>query len=217
MEFASSVFSSARRAGNLRLRTRPIADAMEGVEDFADTAARLAGIDLLISVDTSMVHLAGGLGMPVWMLSRFDGCWRWLERRNDTPGIPPCAFFANRRRATGPAWSPKLPPLYRRCSGQCPAFPARPPRNATRSSHRRTRRRGRSAGFPPSDREAAYYTRSGESSGLSLRSHFHQRLDLRHALVNPFGPLAAEVHHQAVHAQRRRIPASRRSASPWAA
>jgi hypothetical protein len=63
------------------------------VRDFANTAARLAGIDLLISVDTSMVHLAGGLGMPVWMLSRFDGCWRWLERRADTPWYPSMLIF----------------------------------------------------------------------------------------------------------------------------
>jgi len=66
---------------------------MDGVADFADTAARLVGIDLLISVDTSMVHLAGGLGVPVWMLSRFDGCWRWLESRNDTPWYPSMRIF----------------------------------------------------------------------------------------------------------------------------
>ncbi len=72
---------------------RPLIDGMEGVADFADTAARLAGVDLLISVDTSMVHLAGGLGMPVWMLSRFDGCWRWLEGRDDSPWYPTMRIF----------------------------------------------------------------------------------------------------------------------------
>jgi tetratricopeptide (TPR) repeat protein len=70
-----------------------IVDAMDGVADFADTAERLAGVDLLVSVDTSIVHLAGGLGMPVWMLSRFDGCWRWLERRDDTPWYPSMRIF----------------------------------------------------------------------------------------------------------------------------
>ena len=72
---------------------RPLIDGMEGVTDFFDTAARLAGIDLLISVDTSMVHLAGALGMPIWMLSRFDGCWRWLEGRADTPWYPTMRIF----------------------------------------------------------------------------------------------------------------------------
>ena len=72
---------------------RPIFDVMQGVEDFADTAARLQAVDLLISVDTTMVHLAGGLGRPVWMLSRFDGCWRWLEGRDTTPWYPSMRIF----------------------------------------------------------------------------------------------------------------------------
>ena len=89
--FVSFQFGAAR--DQLAASKWPIADAMEGVTDFADTAARLAGVDLLISVDTSLVHLAGGLGMPVWMLSRFDGCWRWLERRTDTPWYPSTRIF----------------------------------------------------------------------------------------------------------------------------
>jgi tetratricopeptide (TPR) repeat protein len=78
-------------------------DGMEGVTDFADTAARLAGIDLLISVDTSMVHLAGGLGKPVWMLSRFDGCWRWLEGREDSPWYPTMRIFRQPSLGNWPA------------------------------------------------------------------------------------------------------------------
>jgi len=70
-----------------------VTDAMEGVTDFADTAARLADVDLLISVDTAMVHLAGGMGVPVWMLSRADACWRWLEGRADTPWYPTMRIF----------------------------------------------------------------------------------------------------------------------------
>jgi hypothetical protein len=46
--------------------------------DFADTAAMLSNLDLVISVDSSLVHLAGMMGVPVWMLNRFDGEWRWL-------------------------------------------------------------------------------------------------------------------------------------------
>ncbi len=91
IRFVSFQLGAARRqCAGAKL---PITDIMVGVTDFADTAARLAGVDLLISVDTSMVHLAGGLGMPVWMLSRFDGCWRWLERRADTPWYPSMRIF----------------------------------------------------------------------------------------------------------------------------
>jgi hypothetical protein len=100
VRFVSFQFGEARR--QLAACTRPIADAMEGVADFADTAARLSGVDLLISVDTAMIHLAGGLGMPVWMLSRFDGCWRWLERRNDTPWYPSMRIF---RQPSPSDWS----------------------------------------------------------------------------------------------------------------
>ncbi len=70
-----------------------VADVMEGVTDLADTASRLSEVDLLISVDTSMAHLAGGMGLPVWMLSRHDGCWRWLEGRDDTPWYPSMRIF----------------------------------------------------------------------------------------------------------------------------
>jgi Flp pilus assembly protein TadD len=47
--------------------------------DFADTAALVAGLDLVISVDTAVAHLAGALGKPVWLLNRYASCWRWLQ------------------------------------------------------------------------------------------------------------------------------------------
>jgi hypothetical protein len=61
--------------------------------DFADTAALTAGLDLLISVDTSAVHLAGALGKPVWVLNRYDACWRWLYDRADSPWYPTARLF----------------------------------------------------------------------------------------------------------------------------
>ena len=54
-------------------------------QDFADTAAFIENLDLVISVDTSTAHLAGALGKPVWILNRFDSCWRWLIARDDSP------------------------------------------------------------------------------------------------------------------------------------
>ena len=53
-------------------------DFTEDLHDFADTAALIHNLDLVISVDTAVVHLAGALGKPVWLLNCFDTCWRWL-------------------------------------------------------------------------------------------------------------------------------------------
>ncbi|CAG9249903.1 Tetratricopeptide repeat protein [Paraburkholderia unamae] len=68
-------------------------DVMDDVQDFADTAAIVDRLDLVITVDTSVAHLAGALGKPVWILSRFDGCWRWLDDRDDTPWYPDARLF----------------------------------------------------------------------------------------------------------------------------
>ncbi|QWE06764.1 tetratricopeptide repeat protein [Polynucleobacter sp. JS-JIR-5-A7] len=53
--------------------------------DFSDTAAFIDCLDLVISVDTSTAHLAGALGKPVWILNRFDSCWRWLFQKTESP------------------------------------------------------------------------------------------------------------------------------------
>ena len=50
-------------------------------------------MDLVISVDTSTAHLAGALGLPVWILNRFDGCWRWLMNRTDSPWYPSAKLY----------------------------------------------------------------------------------------------------------------------------
>ena len=61
--------------------------------DFADTAALVACLDLVISVDTAIAHLAGALGRPVWLLNRFDADWRWLRDRDDSPWYPTLRQF----------------------------------------------------------------------------------------------------------------------------
>ncbi|HEY3328122.1 MAG TPA: tetratricopeptide repeat protein [Novimethylophilus sp.] len=68
-------------------------DLMDEVTDFADTAALVSHLDLIISVDTAVAHLAGAMGKPVWLLSRFDGCWRWLLERDDSPWYPSMRLF----------------------------------------------------------------------------------------------------------------------------
>jgi Flp pilus assembly protein TadD len=68
------------------------------LDDWADTAALVAGLDLVIAVDTAVVHLAGALGKPVWMLNRFDSCWRWFLNRDDTPWYPSMRQFRQTSR-----------------------------------------------------------------------------------------------------------------------
>jgi hypothetical protein len=65
--------------------------------DFEDTAALVANLDLVISVDTSVAHLTGALGKPVWLLNRFDTDWRWLLNRNDSPWYPTLRQFRQPR------------------------------------------------------------------------------------------------------------------------
>ena len=82
-----------------------ILDFTSELDDFADTAALVANLDLVISVDTSVVHLVGGLGKPVWLLSRFDGCWRWMLEREDSPWYPGLRIF---RQQEPLVWGPLL-------------------------------------------------------------------------------------------------------------
>jgi tetratricopeptide (TPR) repeat protein len=70
-----------------------IHDWTDDLHDFADTAALITALDLVISVDTSVVHAAGALAKPAWMLNRFDSCWRWLVGRNDSPWYPSLRQF----------------------------------------------------------------------------------------------------------------------------
>ena len=63
------------------------------LEDFSDTAAVMECLDLIISVDTSSAHLAGALGRPVWILNRYDSCWRWLRGRTDSPWYPSATLY----------------------------------------------------------------------------------------------------------------------------
>ena len=68
-------------------------DVSGRLNDWSDTADLIAGLDLVIAVDTAVVHLAGALGKPVWMLNRFDSCWRWLMHRDDSPWYPSMRQF----------------------------------------------------------------------------------------------------------------------------
>ncbi|MBN3756766.1 tetratricopeptide repeat protein [Paraburkholderia sp. Tr-20389] len=84
--------SAQQLTGNPELAGR-IVDYTDEFEDFADTAAFVNNLDLVISVDTAVAHLAGATGTPVWIMNRFDTCWRWLLDRTDSPWYPGARLF----------------------------------------------------------------------------------------------------------------------------
>jgi tetratricopeptide (TPR) repeat protein len=63
------------------------------LKDFADTAALVESLDLVISVDSAVAHLAGALGKPIWLMNRYASCWRWLLDRTDSPWYPTMRVF----------------------------------------------------------------------------------------------------------------------------
>jgi tetratricopeptide (TPR) repeat protein len=68
-------------------------DLTEKINDFSDTAAFIKNLDLIISVDTAVAHLAGALGKPVWTLLPFSPDWRWMLNREDNPWYPTMRLF----------------------------------------------------------------------------------------------------------------------------
>lgn len=70
-----------------------ILDLGPALADFDETAAAISALDLVISVDTSVAHLAGAMGKPVWVLVLFAPDWRWLLNRDDSPWYPSARLF----------------------------------------------------------------------------------------------------------------------------
>jgi hypothetical protein len=68
----------------------------EALGDFAATAAAITALDLVITVDTAVAHLAGALGKPVWIMLPFAADWRWLVEREDSPWYPTARLFRQR-------------------------------------------------------------------------------------------------------------------------
>jgi len=79
---------SLQKTGPAAPETFQLVDMMDEMTDFGDTAALIANLDLVISVDTAVAHLAAAIGKPVWLLDRFDACWRWFTGRRDSPWYP---------------------------------------------------------------------------------------------------------------------------------
>jgi ADP-heptose:LPS heptosyltransferase len=78
-----------------------LVDLGDELKDFANVAAIVANLDLMISIDSAVAHLAGALGKPVWILLN-KGCdWRWFLEREDTPWYPTARLF---RQSTSGQW-----------------------------------------------------------------------------------------------------------------
>lgn len=84
-------------------QTDPRVTVLDPPRDFATTAARIRALDLVIAVDTSVAHLAASLGVPTWLLNRFDSCWRWGLSGETTPWYASMRIF---RQPSVGAWGP---------------------------------------------------------------------------------------------------------------
>ena len=70
-----------------------VEDLSPHIKNYSDTAAIVSQLDLIISVDTSVAHLAGALAKPVWTLLCYNPDWRWMLEREDTPWYPTMRLF----------------------------------------------------------------------------------------------------------------------------
>lgn len=102
LEFVS-LQASVREEDRAALTARPAIWRLgDQLRDYGDTAAVIAQLDLVIGVDTSVVHVAGALGRPVWILLPLSPDWRWILGRDDTPWYPTARLFRCDRRGWGP-------------------------------------------------------------------------------------------------------------------
>ncbi|MEK6829201.1 MAG: tetratricopeptide repeat protein [Nanoarchaeota archaeon] len=92
------LFSLQKGKQEEQLDDSQIINLSNKMNDFSDTAALIENLDLIISVDTSVAHLAGAMGKPVWTLLTLHPDWRWLLDRNDTPWYPTMRLFRQKKK-----------------------------------------------------------------------------------------------------------------------
>jgi hypothetical protein len=88
-----SLQKDIRPGDDLLIRQFGIAHYGDQLGDFADTAALIDAMDLVIAVDSSVAHLVGAMGKPLWILLAYRADWRWLVDRDDTPWYPAARLF----------------------------------------------------------------------------------------------------------------------------
>jgi Flp pilus assembly protein TadD len=86
-----------REAGQIGETRFALVDFMDGCTDMLETGALVEQLDLVICVDTAVMHLAGALGKPLWLLNRFETEWRWMLDREHSPWYPTMRIFRQRR------------------------------------------------------------------------------------------------------------------------
>jgi tetratricopeptide (TPR) repeat protein len=99
--------------------TPALIDHRAQLADFAETAALVDGLDLVITVDTAVAHLAGAMGKPTWIMLPFAPDWRWLRDRDDSPWYPTARLF---RQTTIDGW----PDVVARVGRALLSYPATP-------------------------------------------------------------------------------------------
>ncbi|HET6307707.1 MAG TPA: glycosyltransferase family 9 protein, partial [Rhodopila sp.] len=97
--------------------TLNLPDLTQALTDYAETAALIANLDLVITVDTSVAHLAGALGKPVWILLPHAPDWRWMLDRRDSPWYAAARLF---RQPTPGDWGSVLAQVARELSENPP-------------------------------------------------------------------------------------------------
>jgi tetratricopeptide (TPR) repeat protein len=107
MDVPGVTFVNAQRdlrpSDEVAFAAAPIADFRTLLTDFAETAALVSELDVMVTVDTSLAHLAGAMGKPVWLLLSAVSDWRWLENRSDSPWYPSVRLFRQKKLGD---WAP---------------------------------------------------------------------------------------------------------------
>jgi len=98
-------FFSLQLSAAAREASASITDLALELTDFAQTAGAIANLDLVISVDTAVAHLAGAMGKRVWIMLPFVPDWRWLLEREDSPWYPTARLFRQKTRGD---WGPVI-------------------------------------------------------------------------------------------------------------
>jgi len=94
-----TLYSLQKGADPAAMEALQIIDRTSRMSDFADTAGLIANLDLVITVDTAVAHLAGAMGKPVWIMLPYAPEWRWMMDRDDSPWYPTAKLF--RQRSAG--------------------------------------------------------------------------------------------------------------------